>query len=195
MDQIRALLSRPAVFHCSPRGSELGSRDFEIVHSVRAPIPAAELPDWMPPSLRSVLAEFGALELFQPGKNAPDGFRLFTPAECEKSLTLFLETIEDAAESLDHDELNQSVEARSWSQSLRPIGEIMGSGDLFAIDTANRKSDGECPVVFLDHEYYFGGWLDPEDTEVLADNVRSLLVTILEDPLPYLASCWTGNDP
>lgn len=195
MDEIKALLKRRAVFHCSPRGGELGSRDFEIVHSVRAPVSEEELQDWMPPSHRSVLIEFGALELFQPEEHGPDGFRLFTPAECNESLALFLQTIENAAELLDEDELNQSVEAENWSKNLRPIGEVVESGDLFAIDTMNRRKNGECPVVFLDHEYYFGGWLDPEDTEVVAASVLELLVTILKDPLPYLDACWAGNDP
>ncbi len=195
MDELRALLKRKAVFHCSPCSGATDSRDFELVHTLRAPVPDEEIPDWMPPSLRSVLVQIGALELFQPEEYAPDGFRLFTPDECDANLGLFLRTIQRAAEYLDDDELNKDAEAEQWSKSLRPIGEVIESGDLFAIDTVNRQSDGECPVMFLDHEYYFGGWLDPEDTEVVASSVIELLSTILKDPLPYLASCWRGNDP
>ena len=195
MNDLSALLGRRAVFHCSPRGGDLGSRDFEIVHSVKSPIPEEELPDWMPPSLRTVLSEFGALALFQPEESWPDGFRLFAPAECDESFKLFLQSVEDASEHLDEDESNQSAEAENWSRNLRPIGEVVESADLFAIDTMNRREDGECPVVFLDHEYYFGGWLDPEDTEILAASVSELLETILKDPLPFLDACWTGNDP
>ena len=195
MDEIRELLGRSSVFHCTPRGGDSGTRDFELTHSADTPVSADYLLDWMPPSLRMLLGEFGALRLFQPEENSPDGFRLFNPSECEDNLCLFLKTMEEAAELLDDDELNQNIVAEKWSKNLRPIGEVVESADLFAIDTTNRLEDGECPVVFLDHEYYFGGWLDPEDTEVVAGDIVELVATILQDPLPYLASSWTGSDP
>ena len=195
MDEIRDLLRRTAVFHCTPRGGGSETRDFEVVHSASNRIAEAELPDWMPPSLQSVLSEFGAVELFKPAHDVPDGFRLFAPAECDASLEQFLETIEEAADFLEDDDLNDLESAEQWSKQLRPIGEVMASGDLFAIDTLNRTDDGECPIVFLDHEYYFGGWLDPDDTDVVAANAVELLTKVLSDPLPYLASHWTGGDP
>lgn len=195
MNDIRQLLKRPAVFHCTPRGGGIENRDIEVVHSSSRPLRSGDLPAWMPPSLQSVLSEFGALALFQPGNSSHDGFRLLNPAECDEALSLFLETIEDASNFLDEGELNRDEGVAQWNKNLRPIAELVESGDLFAIDMTNRDSEGECPVIFLDHEYYFGGFLDPDDVDRVANNVIELLAKILEDPLPFIASTWTGGDP
>ena len=70
----------------------------------------------------------------------------------------------------------------------------MNSGDKFALDTYHRNESGECPIIFLDHEAYYGGYWGPDAIEPVASDAIDLLTNILDDPLKYLASHWIGGD-
>ena len=120
--------------------------------------------------MRSVLVEFGLLRLFQPADGVDDGIRLFSVDECLYQLALFRKTIKDAREIVGHDEEYDSEDYEAWIAGLCPVAEIMQSGDLFAIDTENEREDRECRVVFLDHEEYFGGYVDPAEIEVVGQD-------------------------
>ena len=195
MERIRRLIADKVVFHCRPRAGGFSSRDFEIVHTLDKPGEPYDYPDWMPPSMQTVLSEFGAMRLFQPSEGTDDGFRLFSPDECLRSLLLFRESLRNASEVIESDDIELTDEDVAWIAGLCPIAEVMASGDYFAIDTENARADGECPVVYLDHELYFAGSLQREEADVVADDVIQLIEKVLDDPLEYLASYWTGGDP
>ncbi len=194
LDRIDDLLRVRTVFHCTPRGSGFAKKDFEIVHVMGNPVDRTDIPEWMPNSLVTILSKYGAAHLFQSSDDSPEGFRLYSPTECRDELARFRESMEMGASYADAGDADDYEIDTDWINGLQPIAEVVESGHYFALDTRNRGRDGECPIVFLDHEYYFSGFLEIDDADVVAQTATELLVKILEDPLHYLASHWLGSD-
>lgn len=65
---------------------------------------------------------------------------------------------------------------------------------MFALDTYHKDDSGECPIVYLNHEAYYGDVCDPSVATVKAMAANDLLKSILNEPLKYLASGWVGGD-
>ena len=195
MESIERLLKRRVRFECTPRGSGANTRHFDTVHTSEPMPPDYDYPDWAPPSLVEVLRRYGALNLFRPSKDIADGFRLFTIDECLQELLLFRQTLKQAEDYLQDDHRQDPDAETEWIEGLCPIAEIVESGDRFAIDTKNRRDDGECDVLFLDHELYYGGYLEEGEFEKVADSVTELIEKILTDPLRYLDATWGAFDP
>lgn len=195
LGSIEEMLARKVVFRCSPRGGGSETRDIPVTHSGYALDECAKLPGWLPRSLRAILNGFGVLRLFHPEHDVNDGFRLFSPEDYPKELELFRSVFENAAPYMDEDDLAIARDNASWVNGLRPIGEVVESGDIFVLDTGNAGNNGECPVMFLDHEMYYAGFIEPDDDDVVAQDVVELISRILNDPLEFLDATWTGGDP
>ncbi len=195
MESLKKLVDRKYVFHCTPRGGESGDRDFEVVNTPGRALTTGYMPGWVPPSLKSIYEEWNGLRLFEPEPGSIDGFRLFELDTCAVHLRQLREIFENRRSwyreesSLDADQLDR------WLDGLVPIAEVLASGDVYALDTVNRATDGECPVYFLDHEYYYGRDCDPDSMDVIAASVSAFLGDVLQDPLKHVAAHWTGNDP
>ena len=194
MDKINELLKRKAIFHCRPRGAPSGKgdhKDFDVIHTLSEPL-NSPLPDWATPTLLSIYEKWNGLELFQPAKDEEDGFRLFSVEDCAQELNELREILEENFEECEMESEYEHLE--EWLDGLIPIAEIMSSGNKFALDTFRKNDSGEAPIVFLDHEVYYGGACDPDDLEIVADNAVELLQKVLTNPLDYVASHWTGPE-
>ena len=195
LEALRTSMDRKYVFHCTPRGGEAGERDFELLNTRGRPLTGGYLPGWVPPSLKAIYLEWDGLRLFESEPGSLDGFRLFEFNTCAVRLRMLREVFADRRSwyqeesSLDADQLN------AWLDGLVPIAEILASGDVYALDTVNPDGDGECPVYFLDHEYYYGRDCDPESMEVVAGTAVELIEDVLKNPLKHVAADWCGNDP
>jgi hypothetical protein len=44
MNELRKLLQKKVIFHCSPRGASKGSSDFEVIHTINPPLENRECP-------------------------------------------------------------------------------------------------------------------------------------------------------
>ena len=133
--------------------------------------------------------------LFHPESGPDEGFRLYSPEECIRNLAIFRRIMADAREAADCDDTDESGQGETWLDGLCPIAEVMRSGDYFAIDTVAARESAECPIVYLDHEYYYSGWLEPEDVDTVARDVTTLVKTVLEEPLQFLDAHWIGGNP
>ncbi len=195
MEALKKLVNRQYIFHCTPRGQGTGGKDFEVINTPGHALTGGYIPGWVPPSLKSIYQEWNGLRLFEPGARSLDGFRLFELDTCAVQLRKLREIFNSRRSwyreesSLDPDELDR------WLDGLVPIAEVLASGDVFVLDTVNRNGDGECPVYYLDHEYYYGRDCDPESMEIVADNITEFLTGVLENPLKFVAANWTGGDP
>lgn len=192
MSELEELLKQKVTFHCSRRGGGKEKRDFQIVHSLGFPLETDNIPDWVTPSLLSIYNKWNGLRIFQPSHEAEDGFRLFAINEVNEELIRLREIFEDNIEL--YKEETDFTDLENWLTRLVPIAEIMCSGDVFVLDTYNKNTDGECPVLFLDHEAYYGGCCDPEVAEKQAENVTEFLIKVLKDPLKFVAAHWVGDD-
>ena len=195
LDEIRRLLDRRATFHCKHRGGGFQTRDFLLAHTIERIPSSTEFPDWLPASMHRVLSESGTMVLFHPEDLPEEGFRLFSADECVLHRALFRKTIEEARQMLGDAGADDPARQETWMNGLCPIAEVMASGDYFAIDTESARGQEECPIIYLDHEYYFSGWLDSEEVEIVASDVVELVKIVLKDPLKYLDAHWTGGDP
>lgn len=191
MKEIQDLLERKVIFHCTPRGGSDGSKDFDVVHTTNDPL-EGNAPEWTSPSLAQVYKFSNGLSLFQPSENVDDGFRLFDLDELKEELDFLKEIFDENRDR--YKEESDFEDLDEWLDGLIPIAEVMASGDKFAFDTYNRNENGECPIRFLDHEAYCGGCCDPEEMEVISQDAISFLREILNNPLNYVASHWTGGD-
>ena len=192
METLEDLLSRRVIFHCKRRGGRDGKKDFEVVHSFSNHLSQELMPKWSTPSLKLIYERWNGFRLFQPNEEVDDGFRFFSLDEAKDEL---LELKEVFAENLEwYEEETEFEDLEAWLDGLIPIAEIMCSGDKFALDTYHRNDEGECPIIFLDHEGYYGGCCDPESMDKVAENPISLVEKILKDPLKYISSHWTGGN-
>jgi len=195
MESLRKLVNRRYVFHCIPRGGDSGERDFEVFNTPGRALTSGYVPGWVPPSLKSIYKEWNGIRLFEPEPGSFDGFRLFELDTCAMQLRQLREIFEGRRSWYHEESQLDPVELDRWLDGLVPIAEIIASGDVFVLDTANRNADGECSVYFLDHEYYYGRDCDPEGMKIVAGNLQELLEDVLEHPLKFVAANWTGNDP
>jgi len=191
MDSLEGLLKRRVIFHCKRRGGGEEKKDIEIVHSFAAPLPRNKAPNWSTPSLRNIYERWNGLKLFQPAHDNDDGFRLFSADEVEDELIELRETFSENLDS--YQEESEFGDLEAWLNGLIPIAEIMCSGDKFALDTYHHNGNGECPIIFLDHEAYYGGCCDPESMEEVSENALALIENVLTEPLKYIASHWVGG--
>lgn len=194
MNALKKLVNRKYVFHCNPRGQSSGDKDFNVINTPGPPLTTGYIPGWVPPSLKSVYEEWNGLRLFEPEAGSIDGFRLFELDTCAVHLRALREIFADRRQSYAEESTLEPAELDRWLDGLVPIGEIMSSGDVFALDTTNRSDDGECPVYHLDHEYYYSRDCDPESMEIVATNITDFLTDILENPLQFIAADWIGGD-
>jgi hypothetical protein len=192
MNDLDVLIRRKVTFHCSRRGGEKGMKDFKVVHSLSEPLSTDKIPDWVTPSLLSIYKRWNGLKLFQPGAEVDEGFKLFSLDEVSGELNDLREIIE---ENIDlYEENSDFKDLDLWLNGLIPIAEIMSSGNKFALDTYHKDETGECPIVYLNHEAYYGDVCDPSVAKVKAINANDLLKLILNEPLKYLASGWVGGN-
>lgn len=192
MNELKQLLKRKVIFHCSRRGSENDKKDFDTVHSLEGPLDKDAIPDWVTPTLSKIYKKWYGLRLFQPNHGTEEGFRLFNIDEASKEQKELKSILDENRmmykENSDYECLDE------WLDGLIPIGEVISSGDKYALDTFHKKDDGESPIIFLNHEAYYGDCCDPETMEVVAKDAIDLLSKILKDPLRYVASHWVGGD-
>lgn len=189
------LIDQKYVFHCTPRGGETGARDFEVLNTRGRPLTGGYVPGWVPRSLKAIYREWDGLRLFESEPDSLDGFRLFEFNDCAVHLRMLREVFAERRGCYQEESSLDANELITWLDGLVPIGEILASGDVYVLDTANPDDDGECPVYFLDHEHYYGGNCDPECMDIVAPTVVGLLEDVLEDPLKHVAGNWCGNDP
>jgi len=195
MESLKKLVDRKYVFHCTSLSRDTGERDFEVCNTPGRALTSGYVPGWVPPSLKAIYREWNGVRLFEPHDGSHEGFRLFELDTCAVQLRQLRE-IFDSRRSFYHEEspLNP-VELDRWLDGLVPIAEIMASGDVFVLDTANRDAEGECSVYFLDHDYYYGRDCDPESMKIVSQNLMDLLEDVLENPLKFVAAHWIGGDP
>lgn len=195
MESLKKLVNRRYVFHCTSRSGESVERDFEVLNTPGRALTSGYMPGWVPPSLRAIYREWNGLRLFEPHDGSHEGFRLFELDTCAVQLRQLREIFDSRRSGYHEDSSLDPVELDRWLDGLVPVAETMASGDLFALDTANSNAEGECPVYFLDHEYFFGGDCDPESMKIVAENLHYLLEDVLEHPLKFVAAHWIGGDP
>ena len=192
MSDLAELMNRKVIFHCSRRGGKEGEKDFTVVHSLSEPLNIDLVPEWVTPSLLTIYKQWNGLKLFQPYQEVHEGFKLFNLDEVSAELSELREIIEDNIEL--YKKNSDFKELDRWLYGLIPIAEIMSSGNKFALDTFNKDETGECPIVYLNHEAYYGDVCDPSVAKVKASDAIDLLKRILNEPLKYLASGWVGGD-
>lgn len=192
MSELTKLIYRMVTFHCSRRGGNEGRKDFEVVHSLSEPLASEQIPAWVTPSLLETYKYSNGLKLFLPSPDANEGFKLYSVDEVSKALNELKDIIEENLE--DYEENSDFENLELWLNGLIPIAEIMSSGDVFALDTYHKDESGECPIVYLNHEAYYGDVCDPSTAKVKATDTKDLLKSILNEPLKYLASGWVGGN-
>ena len=192
MRKILDLIDRNVTFHCVARGDGEETCDFKVGHSFGELTQSSDIPAWAPPSLASIYEKWNGLTLFHSTFDANEGFRLFSIAEASLELARLQEIFSENQTLYEENSDFESLD--SWLKGLLPIGEIMCSGDKFALDTLHKNENGECNVLFLDHEAYYGDCCSPEFMNIVADSAVGLLERILSDPLSFIASHWVGGD-
>ena len=180
MNDLIELLNRKVIFHCiRRRGSEMGEKDFVVVHSLAKPLNTDRVPEWITPSLLLIYMQWHGLNLFQPGENVEEGFKLFNLDEVSTELNELRNIIDENRES--YRENTNFKEIDQWLDGLVPIGEIMCSGNKFALDTFHRYESGECPIIYLNHEAYYGDVCEPDEMKIKATDTFDLLKRILNN--------------
>lgn len=61
-------------------------------------------------------------------------------------------------------------------------------------EIGGRYESGECPVIYLKHEVYYGDVCELDEMKIKATDTFDLLKCILNEPLKYVASYWIGGD-
>jgi len=133
------------------------------------------------------------------------GVNLFRPSVDSYSGFVFYNTDEVAQETLDLQEIfGEQKEAYreesnfdqldEWLAGLIPIAAPICSGDRYVLDTFNRRANGECSILFLNHEYYYSGICSPYDVDEFATTCIDLLGIILKNPIKYVGGNWTDSD-
>ncbi len=192
MNAVTELLKRKTIFHCKRRGHAEGTRDFEVVHTLADPAPHYYIPEWATPSLKPIYERWNGFKLFQPSHDVDEGFKFFSLFEIVDQLDMLEETFTDNLDA--YKEGTKFDDLEEWLNGLIPIAEIMCSGDKYVLDTFHKNENGECPILFLDHEYYYGGSCDPEITARIAENAVELIEDVINNPLQHIASHWLGGN-
>ncbi|BBB62610.1 hypothetical protein UNDKW_4337 [Undibacterium sp. KW1] len=189
-DEVKAVLSilkNPPHMLCI---SEEGATEqiHQAVHQFGTKLPARRLATWMPPSMKELFKNFNGANLFRPNDEAEAGFIFFDLEEITQEQIDLQDEFSDDAESSDND-----AEELAWMAGLIPIAAPFCSGDRFALDTYNRRSDGECPVIFIGHEMRHGGPLLPSDVDEVAVSYLTFFSIVVNDPLAYITKGWTDE--
>ena len=194
MDEALEQLSQKIMFHCSRRDGMDGEKNIEVVHTFSEPLNIDPIPEWVTPSLLMIYKQWHGLSFFQPAyeTEVENGFRLFNINEVQEERNnldkIFKQNIAQYSGNSNFKDLDK------WLEWLVPIGEVMSSGDKFVLDVYHRNKEGECPILFLDHEAYFGDCCDPDVMSVIAPDAMSFLKMMLKNPLKYLAPHWVGGN-
>ncbi|BBB68545.1 hypothetical protein UNDYM_4292 [Undibacterium sp. YM2] len=178
------ILKFPPAMRCVAEG-ESTERLYQAVHQFGDKLPARKLAKWMPPSMKELFKNFNGANLFRPTAEANAGFVFFDLEEIAQEQIDFQDEFSDGTESSRDD-----AEELAWMAGLIPIAAPFYSGDRFAIDTCNRRSDDECRVVFIGHGLRYGGPLQPEDVEEVAASYLEFFRAVLNDPLRYITKGW-----
>ncbi len=188
---IEQLLDAEVVLRCQSIERVDAFQDITVIHSHNGRIgEGIQLPVWTTPSLRLVYRNFSGLRLFhQPGEENY-GIRLFhieqvdaEKADLRDAFDMFIDRYRKEYSGSDLD---------TWLKGLIPIAEYPETGDRFCLDMTFANEAGECPVRFLDHEEYYGGFCDSDHTEIVAEDCLDMLVKWLTIPPARFLSGWQG---
>lgn len=190
LDELSTLLNRPATFRCHSHGPSDRSIDVAVDHILEPGIDSEEIPNSWPPSLRRILQWHNGMTLFLDslGGQFENGFRFYSVAEAVAELGHLQQALQSGREQ--SIELEDHPKSQAWLDGLMPIGASLMSADYVVIDTLRRRSDGECPVIMLDHEAYFVGCGLPSSHVELATNVISFLAWLVKDPIDLMVGHW-----
>ena len=86
--------------------------------------------------------------------------------------------------------------ANPWYQGFVPIAAPLCSGDLFVLDTFHATEGQEPQVLFLDHEFYYSGFLEEDDIDQHWPSFTLFLQNFAENPANFISSTWRilGDD-
>ncbi len=180
-------LKHPPGLRCIAEG-ESTEQLYQTVHQFGDKLPARKLAKWMPPSMKELFKNFNGANLFRPTDEANAGFIFFDLEEIAQEKIDLQDEFSDDTESGDYD-----AEELAWMAGLIPIAAPFYSGDRYALDTYNRRSDDECPVIFIGHEMRHGGPLLPSDVDEVAVSYLAFFSIVLNDPLAYITKGWSDE--
>lgn len=188
---VKNRLGRKVAFKCVSRRAKKTARDFKLQHVLGMPASVSDIPEWMSPSFKKLYRSHNGCVLFSPSKASEDGFVLFDMKQIAQETVDLREFLNQQKGS--RSSSGDTEDIQDWQAGLIPIAAPMLSGDRYVLDTHNRQADGEYPILFLDHEQYYSGSCAPEDADQVASSYIEFICNVLDDPLKYLASTWTGG--
>ena len=178
------MLKHPPGMRCVAVG-ESTEQLYQGVHQFGGKLPARRMGKWMPPSMKELFKNFNGANLFRPTDEANAGFVFFDLEEIAQEQIDLQDEFNDDPEFADLD-----AEEQACLAGLIPIAAPFYSGDRYALDTYRCRQDGECPVIFLDHELAYGGLFSPEGDHVIAASYLEFFTAVLSDPMSYITKGW-----
>jgi hypothetical protein len=194
------VLRRRYVFQCMEAGVRLRDNDrrsIEVrVHHLMEP-PSEKRHEWAPPTLESLYRTANGGAMFCPDGTslaklgANYGILFWSAENVMAKSQQFREWVRD---DLQHCDLtaDELAEAKERISALLSIGSDCG-GDAIVLDTSRRDSNGECPVLVLDHEISLAAVLGADDEPRCWSNVLELLIALDQETLPFVTS-WRYYD-
>lgn len=127
-----------------------------------------------------------------------NGLRILGTAGSPKARSRLLDTLRESMEQ-DSDDFGSmcaetGVDLAAWYEGFHPVAVPEASGDVIVLDTYSVVSGAEPEVLFLDHEYYYGGLIEPELVELRWKSFRAFITDFADDPIRLLLSNWRYCD-
>lgn len=196
-ERAKAFFARSGVFVCEPCEADNGTFDAGIRHILGESASSADITTLektigrsLTPSHRQLLLTWNGAVLFTQYKPVKQtvGVSFYKSTELPEAHATVVAQNEEALRELLHDPDPAVVKSiqddlENWLPNLLVIGEELMSDNYIVLDYNQASADGECPVVFLDHELTFMG---SQDREVIASSVADFFDKIMTNPVGFL---------
>ena len=191
IEMIAVLLQERHVLHCSAEEASGRTTQIEVVHRPGPALDGSEeVPPWFTPSLAEFYKFYDGLGLYTQPNEDNDAVRMYSLAELKAAKLELQEVLDDCVGRYAKE--YSGPDLRDWLAGLMPIAEFPETGDRFCVDTCTDQAHGEKLVRFLDHEAYYGGYCDPQHTDIYADTPMRMILRLLTAPVSSLLASWRG---
>jgi hypothetical protein len=199
MNEILDRIRRATMIECrSCNPDDRRRRSVPALHTLEAPAPADALRDIPSAEYRAFLRLANGARFFHTddydGQMFSNGLRVFGIEESVQTRWELLDLLRQGADSRpdEFSDLQRSadVDLQLWYEGFVPVAAPESSGDVIVLDTFRASPGAEPLILFLDHEYYYGGPIEPQYVDWQWQSFAVFLRDFAANPVRLLESNW-----